>query len=66
MVLACHNEMGNLGMDRTLLLLQDRVYWPGISKDVREHIRTCKRCEQFKERPTTEEIEQTQAKYLLE
>ena len=40
-VMACHDEMGHLGMDRTLLLLQDRVYWPGMSKDVREHIRTC-------------------------
>ena len=26
MVLACHDEMGHLGMDRTLLVLQDRVY----------------------------------------
>ena len=34
MVLACHDEMGHLGMDSTLLLLQDRVYWPGMSKDV--------------------------------
>ena len=47
-VLACHDEMGYLGMDRTLLLLLDRVYWPGMSKDVREHIRTCDRCEHFK------------------
>ena len=41
MVMAFHDEMGHLGMDRMLLLLQDRVYWPGMSKDVREHIRTC-------------------------
>ena len=66
MVLACHDEMGHLGMDRTLLLLQDRVYWPGMSKDVREHIQTCERCERFKERPATEEIEQTEAEYPLE
>ena len=66
MVLACHDEMGHLGMDRTLLLLQDRVYWPGMSKDVREHIRTCDRCERFKDRPDKEEIEQTEAQYPLE
>ena len=66
MVMACHDEMGHLGMDRMLLLLQDRVYWPGMSKDVREHIRTCERCEHFKERPSTEEIEQTEAEYPLE
>ena len=53
-------------MDRTLLLLQDRVYWPGMSKDVREHIRTCDRCEQFKNQPDREEIDQTEAQYPLE
>ena len=31
MVLACHDELGHLGMDRTLLILQDRVYWPGMA-----------------------------------
>ena len=65
-LLACHDEMGHLGMDRTLLLLQDRVYWPGMSKDVRDHIRTCGRCERFKDRPDKEEIEQTDAHYPLE
>ena len=65
-ILACHDEMGHLGMDRTLLLLQDRVYWPGMSKDVREHIRTCDRCEQFKNWPDREEIDQTEAQYPLE
>ena len=49
MVLACHDEMGHFGMDRTLLLLQDRVYWPGMSKDIREHIRTCDQCQHFKD-----------------
>ena len=65
-VLACHDEMGHLGMDRTLLLLQDRVYWPGMSRDVREHIRACGRCERFKEKPQKEKIEQTEAQYPLE
>ena len=66
MVMACHDKMGHLGMDRTLLLLQDQVYWPGMSKDVREHIQTCERFERFKERPSTEEIKQTEAEYPLE
>ena len=66
MVLACHDKMGHLGMDRTLLLLQDRVYWPGMSKDVHENIRTCDRCQCFKDRPDREEIEKTEAQYPLE
>ena len=66
MVFACHDEMGHLGMDHTLLVLQDRVYWPGMSKDVRNHIRTCGHCERFKQLPSTEEISQTEASYPLE
>ena len=65
-VLACHNEMGHMGMDRVLLLLQDRVYWPAMSRDVRDHIRTCGRCERFKSVQEEEEISQIEASYLLE
>ena len=66
MVLACHDELGHLGMDRTLLILQDRVYWPMIVRDVREHIRTCSRCERLKQLPSVEEISQTEASYPME
>ena len=66
MVLACHDELGHLGMDRTLAILQNRVYWPGMARDVREHIRTCGRCERFKQQPSIEEITQTVATYPLE
>ena len=66
MVLVCHDELGHLGMDRTLAILQDRVYWPGMSRDVRDHIRTCGRCERFKQQPSVEEITQTVATYPLE
>ena len=66
MVLACHDELGHLGMDRTLLILQDRVYWPGMVRDIRENIQTCGRCEQFKQAPSIEEISQTVASYPLE
>ena len=66
MVLACHDELGHLGMDRTLLILQDRVYWPGMAQDIREHIRMCGRCERFKQLPSIKEISQTEASYPME
>ena len=66
MVLACHDELGHLGMDRALLILQDRVYWPRMARDVREHICTCSRCERFKQLPSVEEISQTEASYPME
>ena len=37
-----------------------------MSKDVHEHIRTCDRCQRFKDRPDREEIDQTEAQYPLE
>ena len=37
-----------------------------MSKDVRNHIRTCGHCERFKQVPSTEEISQTEASYPLE
>ena len=58
--------MGHLGMDRVLLLLQDRVYWPAMTRDVRDHIRCCGRCERFKTPREVEEISQIDASYPLE
>ena len=66
MVLACHDELPHLGMARTLAILQNRVYWPGMSRDVREHIHTCGRCERFKQQASVEEITQTIVTYPLE
>ena len=39
-----HSEMGHLGRDRTLALLKDRFYWPGMSDFVQQKIRSCDRC----------------------
>ena len=35
-------------------------------RDVRDHIRTCDRCQHAKDKPDQEEIEQTEATYPLE
>ena len=39
-----HNDVGHQGKDRTLSLLRDRFYWPGMTKDVQEWITHCGRC----------------------
>ena len=33
-----HNDMGHPGIDRTMLLVRDRFYWPGMDKDVENWI----------------------------
>ncbi|XP_063416795.1 uncharacterized protein LOC134699038 [Mytilus trossulus] len=41
---ALHSDMGHPGKDRTLSLIRDRFYWPGMDKDVEDWIQQCGRC----------------------
>lgn len=44
-MLAClHDDMGHLGIERTLDLLRSRFYWPRMANAVERKIRTCERC----------------------
>ena len=45
---ACHDDIGHLGLDRSLDLLKDRLYWAGMIADMENHIQTCDRCLCFK------------------
>ena len=42
---ALHNNMGHQGIDCTIDLLRERVYWPSIVKDVQNWITGCHRCQ---------------------
>ena len=39
-----HDDMGHPGKDKTLSLLRDRFYWPGMTSDVDNWIDNCDRC----------------------
>ena len=41
---ALHNDMGHPGKERTLSLVKDRFYWPGMHKDIETWIDQCGRC----------------------
>ena len=43
----CHWDAGHQGLDRTLSLLQELSWWPGIAKQTRQVIRACKHCLQY-------------------
>ena len=30
----CHDDLGHLGVERTLDLLRDQFYWPGMMEDM--------------------------------
>jgi transposase InsO family protein len=39
-----HSDLGHLGRDKTLSVAKDRYFWPGLTKDLEEFIKTCPRC----------------------
>lgn len=39
-----HDECGHMGVERTTELIKDRFYWPRMTAEVEQFIRTCGRC----------------------
>lgn len=39
-----HNDLGHPGRDRTISLLRERFYWPGMLQDTEKWIQKCDRC----------------------
>ena len=40
-----HNDLGHQGIDRTLDLLRERVYWPTMTQDANVWVNQCRRCQ---------------------
>ena len=56
-ILACHNNNGHLGMERTMGLLQERFFWPKMTDNVCIHMCTCYRCLWFKQSKERSEMQ---------
>lgn len=41
---ALHDDMGHLGVERTVDLVRDRFYWPKMTQTVERYIGNCRRC----------------------
>ena len=65
-ITSMHDELGHMGMDHMLSLLQDRFFWYQIAEDVRRTIRSCDRCLHFKTRPEKEELNLIETTYPME
>ena len=66
MILACHDDNGPLGMERTLGLLLEMFFWPKMVNDVHIHICTCDRCLRFKQPTEKSEMHPILVSYPLE
>ena len=43
-LLGCHDDVGHQGILRTLSLLMERFYWPGMQEEATQHVLKCTRC----------------------
>ena len=43
----CHQDAPHQGCDHTLSLLQECFWWPGMAKQMRQVIKTCRHCLQY-------------------
>ena len=62
----CHDDLGHLGIERTLDLLRNQFYWPGMTEDASRHNQHCKQCLQFKAYPDRAPMENVDATYPME
>ena len=62
----CHDDLGCLGIERTLDILRDQFYWPGMTEDVTRHIRQYGRCLRFKASPDRAPMKNVDATYPME
>ena len=47
----CHCEVAHQGQRRSASLMQERFWWPGMARDLRNRIRKCGRCRKFEAAP---------------
>ena len=47
----CHREAVHQGQCRSLSLMQERFWWPGMARNLRNRIKKCGRCRKFEAAP---------------
>ena len=47
----CHHEAAHQGQSHSLSLMQEQFWWPGMARDLRNHIRKCGHCKKFEATP---------------
>ena len=47
----CHQEAAHQGQHRSTVLMQERFWWPGMTRDLRNHIKKCGHCRKFEAAP---------------
>ena len=43
----CHRKAAHQGQRRSIALMQERFWWPGMTRDLRNHIKKCSHCRKY-------------------
>ena len=43
----CHQEAAHQGQRRSTTLMQEHLWWPGMTQDLRNHIKKCGHCRKY-------------------
>ena len=47
----CHREAAHQGQCHSIALMQECFWWPGMTRDLRNHIKKCSRCRKYEAAP---------------
>ena len=47
----CHREAAHQGQHHSAAVMQERFWWPGMTQDLRNHIKKCGRCRKYEAAP---------------
>ena len=47
----CHQEAAHQGQCHSVALMQERFWWPGMTQDLRNHIKKCSHCRKYEAAP---------------
>ena len=62
----CHNQVGHQGIVRTLSLLRERFYWPGMHKETTLYVSKCQNCVRRKAIPDVAPLQPIIASHPME
>ena len=65
-ILGCHDDIGHQGRVRTLSLLRERFFWPGMQVEATQHIAKCSRCLKRKSTPQVNPLQPILASQPME
>ena len=62
----CHDNVGHLGIERTISLLCDRFYWPNMAQEIESYVQSCLQCLSFKRSLEKDNLNPSEATRLME